>query len=304
MRTTAILTARKPQPDKACAFTAMSFGQTKVAKNEHVGVMQTLMIGARAGLLPPLGVAVAASSFGQTNVKKMSRSRRAGPGYAGARCASYMPHSSRRTSQISPTVLRARNASRMGGSMFSRAACGLADTHERRCRRLGIPLGAQPCGPLELAALRGRVEPVQLDRFLLRLVELVDADDHALARLDLLLVPERRLLDLLLDEALLDRRDGTASLVDLLDQLGRALLQLVGELLDEVRAAQRIGGVGCRRPRPRGSAASGARCARRSPTAARAPRSKRSCAAIAPRRTRPRAPESPRGRRCSAAVAP
>ena len=72
----------------------------------------------------------------------------------------------------------------------------------------------------------------------------VDADDHALARLDLLVPAERRLLDLALDEALLDRSDGAAELVDPLDQLARALLELVGERLDEVGAAERVGGVG------------------------------------------------------------
>ena len=55
---------------------------------------------------------------------------------------------------------------------------------------------------------------------------------------------ERRLLDLALDEALLDRLDRAAQLVDPLDQLPGPLLELVGERLDEVRAAERIGRVG------------------------------------------------------------
>ena len=58
---------------------------------------------------------------------------------------------------------------------------------------------------------------------------LVHADDHALARLDLLVVAERRLLDLPLDEAALDRLDRAAELLDLVDQLQRPRLELVGQ---------------------------------------------------------------------------
>ena len=55
----------------------------------------------------------------------------------------------------------------------------------------------------------------------LRLLEAVDADDHALAGLDLRRVAVGRVLDLALDEALLDRRDRAAELVDPVDQLER-----------------------------------------------------------------------------------
>ena len=79
-----------------------------------------------------------------------------------------------------------------------------------------------------------------LDRLLLTLGEAVDADDHALAGLDLLLPAERRLLDLRLHEALLDRGDGAAELVDLQDQLPGLRLELVREGFDEVRAAERV----------------------------------------------------------------
>ena len=84
---------------------------------------------------------------------------------------------------------------------------------------------------------------MQLDRLLAVLREPVDADDHALAGLDLGLVAEGRLLDLTLDEPLLDRLDRATQLVDPFDQLARTLLQLVRHRLDEVGAAERIGGV-------------------------------------------------------------
>jgi hypothetical protein len=85
---------------------------------------------------------------------------------------------------------------------------------------------------------------MQLDRRRLGLGEAIDADDHPLAGLDLLRVAKRGVLDLALDEALLHGRDRAAQLVDALDQLLAARLELVGERLDEVRAAERVGGVG------------------------------------------------------------
>jgi len=75
-----------------------------------------------------------------------------------------------------------------------------------------------------VAALALRVDPVKLDPLFRLLVEAVDADDDALAVFDCALPLEGRLLDLVLDEALLDRLDCAAELVDAADQLPRALL--------------------------------------------------------------------------------
>src|SRR5581483_9174714 len=94
-----------------------------------------------------------------------------------------------------------------------------------RLDRHRAALGAHARGALELAPLRLGIEPVNLDRLGRLLGEAVDPDDDALARLDLRLVAKRRLLDLPLDEAGLDRRDGAAERVDALDQLERALLE-------------------------------------------------------------------------------
>src|SRR5439155_11641157 len=104
----------------------------------------------------------------------------------------------------------------------------LPDLGERGGRRLGIALRANPSRPLDLTPLSFRVELVQLDRLGLRLGERVHADDHAFPRLDLRRVPVGGFLDLALDETLFDRRYGATRLVDPLDQLPRALLQLVG----------------------------------------------------------------------------
>src|SRR5437667_252289 len=53
-----------------------------------------------------------------------------------------------------------------------------------------------------------------------------------------------RLFDLRLDEPLLASGDRASELVHALDQLAGALLKLVRELLDEIRAPERVGGIG------------------------------------------------------------
>ena len=68
----------------------------------------------------------------------------------------------------------------------------------------------------------------------------VDADDDALAALDLGLVAEARLGDLALLEVLLDRGDHAAELVDPLEVVVRLPLELVRELLEVVGAAERV----------------------------------------------------------------
>src|SRR5262245_16899828 len=118
---------------------------------------------------------------------------------------------------------------------------------EPRSHGLCIASRAYGRSALALAALALRVDLEELDALGLVLHEAVDADDDPLSRLDLGLVAERRSLDLGLDEALLDCRDRAAELVHAVDELLRALLELRGQRLDVVRAAERVGGVG--RPR-------------------------------------------------------
>src|SRR3954464_12512935 len=108
-------------------------------------------------------------------------------------------------------------------------ARGRAHPLLRRGGRPGVAPRAPPCGALELAPLPLGVDPQELDPLLLGLLEAVHADDHALARLYLARVAERRLLDLALNDPRLDRRHRPAELVDARDQLLRARLQLVGQ---------------------------------------------------------------------------
>ena len=87
-------------------------------------------------------------------------------------------------------------------------------------------------------------------RLLVHLV-LVDADDHLVLALDRLLEAEGRLLDLALRVAALDRRDHAAHRVDAPEVLERLGLELVRQLLDEPRAAERVGHVRDARSRAR-----------------------------------------------------
>jgi hypothetical protein len=65
----------------------------------------------------------------------------------------------------------------------------------------------------------------------------------SIASSHLAFVLEGGFLDLVLCEALLDGRDGSAELVDLLDQLPGTLLELARQRFDEIGAAERVGGV-------------------------------------------------------------
>ena len=87
--------------------------------------------------------------------------------------------------------------------------------------------------------MRG-IDAVQLQRALVGLGVLVDADDDAPARVDLGLQLVGGVGDLALGVVLLDRRDHPAELVDLGEVVVGLALELVGQRLDEVGAAERV----------------------------------------------------------------
>ena len=74
--------------------------------------------------------------------------------------------------------------------------------------------------------------------------ELVDADDDLLPHLDVTLEGRRRLGNLPLEPAALDPSNDSPDRVDLGEQGFGFALQLVGECLDVVRAAQRVDHLG------------------------------------------------------------
>src|SRR5829696_10232448 len=170
----------------------------------------------------------------------------------GSQCPAPRPRRSRRRGRSSPRgsgARRSRVLRVVGGELGAELLADLADRAARAQRlahrgeeilgagrdpahlaqsrggRLGVALGAHARRPLELALLRRGVEPMQLDRFVTVLREAVDADDDARALLDLLRIAERRVLDLALNQALLNRLDRAADLVHPLDEVARALLQ-------------------------------------------------------------------------------
>ena len=91
-------------------------------------------------------------------------------------------------------------------------------------------------------ALRVHLQDRHLDRFVQDVV--VDADDHALFRVDLALVAEGSVGDLALEIAVLDRRYDSAHVVDPAEVGVGVALGLVRQRLDEIAPAQRVNRVG------------------------------------------------------------
>src|SRR4051794_12844600 len=118
----------------------------------------------------------------------------------------------------------------------------VADLLQTLVDELLVALGLERLQALDLRVLGGRVDAQGLGDLRVLLDVVVDADHDVLALLVALGIAPGRLLDLVLDEV--DRVHAAAELVDLGDQLARARLDLVGERLDEVRAGERVHGVG------------------------------------------------------------
>src|SRR6266480_1315040 len=70
--------------------------------------------------------------------------------------------------------------------------------------------------------------------------EVIDADDHPLAVLDLPLIPVRGIRNLLLEEPFPDRRDDAAEPLDPVEISVGLFLEFVRQGLEEIRAAERI----------------------------------------------------------------
>ena len=146
---------------------------------------------------------------------------------------------------ISPTVAQASTASTIAGTRFSpeRARTSSASSAACQAPRPGAPAAPGPartCARSSSGSMR-RMSP---GGCFVRLLEAVDAHDHALARLDLPLVPEGRVLDRPLHVAALDRLARAAARLDLVDQAQRLALERVGRGLDGVAATERVDGVG------------------------------------------------------------
>src|SRR5205823_1157455 len=142
--------------------------------------------------------------------------------------------------------------------LADRAALGERRAH--RHQQVALPAGhltelVEPLGhcvvvavllerlqPLNLLALRLRIHAQRLDRLNVLGHVLVHADHDVLLDSVALLVAPGRLLHLGADER--DRLHRAPELLDLVDQLLCALLDLVGERLDHVRAGERVDCVG------------------------------------------------------------
>ncbi len=110
---------------------------------------------------------------------------------------------------------------------------------------LGVVAVGSQCGqPGGLVGLDRRVHPQRLVAVLLLGPEPVDADHGPRAVLDALQDRVRRVLDLALLVALLDRGDRSPALFDLFHQFTGGVLDLVGQRLDRVGAGERVDGGG------------------------------------------------------------
>ena len=137
-----------------------------------------------------------------------------------------MPQTSLRASHISPIVTYAFEASTIGGIRF-RSSCAAssfrrasADSTALESRRPRSCLHAPICCTLE-----GGVDLQDLERLLVLELVAVDPDDDPLLLLDLVLVAERGVRDLPLEEVLLDRRDDSTELPDPVEVLVRLGLE-------------------------------------------------------------------------------
>src|SRR5690606_34396231 len=125
----------------------------------------------------------------------------------------------------------------LASRLAQRLECG------RDARR--VPPLAPLREPLALPPLRLLADPEDLDvAVLVALREGVAADDDALVRLDLVLLPLRAPGDLPLEVAQLDAAHHAADAVHLGEDLLRLALEPVGERLDVVGAGERVDRVG------------------------------------------------------------
>ena len=108
--------------------------------------------------------------------------------------------------------------------------------------QLLVAVGLERLQALDLAALGRGIDAQRVLDLDVVLDVAVDADHDVLLGPVALVVAEGGLLDLALDEG--DRVDRAAELVDALDQLPGAALDLGGQRLDVVGAGERVDGVG------------------------------------------------------------
>jgi len=110
--------------------------------------------------------------------------------------------------------------------------------------RVAVAVGFHRFEALALILLLFGVDLFEVHLRLLVHFEFVDADDDAFAVLDLTLALEGDILDLPLDPLALDGLQHATAAIDLLQYLEGVLLDPVGEVLDVVRASERVDRVG------------------------------------------------------------
>src|SRR5579864_7809932 len=123
-------------------------------------------------------------------------------------------------------------------------AGSLFDAGDGRLPGGSVAAGAQGAEALELPALESRIDTLNLRRLVTLGLEAVDPDHDLLQAVDRLLEVIGGVLDFTLHVTKLDSAQRAAEMVDLGQVSVGARLDLVGERLDEIRAGQRVDGVG------------------------------------------------------------
>ena len=140
----------------------------------------------------------------------------------------------------------------IGGTRLSVPLRGAPHRVERRLPSRLIARLRAPPAPAHSVAPRAADRPGTLQSVDASSVDVsIDADDDRFARIDRQLRLVGRFLHLPLDVARFDRGQRAAGGLDARQQLARAVLDLAGQLLDVIRAGERIDRVRRRRTRSR-----------------------------------------------------
>src|SRR3954447_799021 len=159
------------------------------------------------------------------------------------RLAVVAPHILQRRDDLALRAVRARRVEQVRHEVLAITRRGLAQPRKLALDARAVAPRPHPLHAVDLLALERWVDPQRRDLPVVLVAVGVHAHHPAPAGVDLGLQLEARVGDLALREVLLDRVDHAAELVDAREVRVGLPLELVGERLHEVGAAERVDGV-------------------------------------------------------------